>query len=240
MKAKALWSIIYQNEHLIAVNKASGIAVAGDRWTPAKERLDKLLAESLEIAKLFIVHRIDSGTSGVVLFAKDAETHAELCAAFEKREVLKRYIVIVHGNPPWDAVTCELPLVPDATKNHAAVVDKFRGKKALTHFEVLTRANGIAALAARPETGRQHQIRVHCAALGFPVVCDELYGSAKPVYLSRIKPSYRGSRSEERPLLARLGLHAEYLALARLSLEFCAPLPGDIKALMHQIKKCEH
>jgi len=92
----------------------------------------------------------------------------------------------------------------------------------------------LSVLEAFPETGRTHQIRVHAAALGFPVVCDSLYGKDKPVLLSAIKKNWRGDLLEEKPLLARLGLHAAELSLPAQTLR--APLPRDMTALIKQMK----
>ncbi|GMO19719.1 MAG: RNA pseudouridine synthase [Spirochaetaceae bacterium] len=232
---KALWSVIYEDNFIVAVNKTSGIAVSGDRWTPSKQRLDRLLASELG-QKIFLVHRIDSGTSGLVIFAKDEETRKKLCAAFERREVKKRYIAVVKGIPDWRETLCELPLLSEANKNHDTIVERFRGKASSTHFETLTSAGSYTALAAFPKTGRQHQIRVHLAALGHPVVCDKRYGDGKPVYLSSFKRSWRGERACERPLLSRLGLHAESLLVPSMGIELNAALPKDMAALLRQLE----
>jgi len=143
-----------------------------------------------------------------VVFAKNENTHRRLSLAFEGREVKKRYITVVCGRPAWKETACDLPLIPDGNKKHQTIIDKYRGKKSLTRFTVLGNAGGFSVLEAFPETGRTHQIRVHAAALGFPVACDELYGKKTPVLLSDIKKNYRGDLLEEKPLLARLGLHA--------------------------------
>jgi RluA family pseudouridine synthase len=250
MKALPPFTIIYEDETIIAVNKASGISVGGDRWDESKERLDKLVAETAALpaalpadkgmnkpptSKLFTVHRIDRETSGLVVFAKDEAAHRRLSLAFEGRDVKKRYIAIVHGRPSWQETVCDLPLVPNGNKQHHTIIDKYQGKKSLTCFKFLGSAGNLSVLEVFPETGRTHQIRVHAAALGFPVVCDSLYGKDKPVLLSAIKKNWRGDLLEERPLLARLGLHAAELSLPS-SQTLCAPLPRDMTALIKQMK----
>jgi RluA family pseudouridine synthase len=240
-----LFSLVYEDENLAAVDKSSGIAVSPDRWDLSRERLDKLVAEFLGLQKIYTVHRIDRETSGLVVFAKNAETHKALSMAFENREVKKRYIAVVNGRPSWKETVCDLSLVPNGNKRHLTIIDKFRGKKSLTIFRFLGSAGNYSVLEALPETGRIHQIRVHLAALGYPVVCDELYGNAKPVLLSAIKRSWRGDLLEERPLLSRLGLHAAELFIpgytkdgaetAGLCLK--APLPKDMSALINQMEK---
>jgi RluA family pseudouridine synthase len=242
-----LFSVIYEDEHIIAVNKASGIAVGGDRWDESKERLDKLVAAAIQPSlKLFIVQRIDRDTSGLVVFAKNEETHRRLSLAFEGRDVKKRYIAVVHGRPAWKETACDLPLIPNGNKQHMTIVDKYRGKKSLTSFTLLGSAGNYSVLEAFPETGRTHQIRVHAAALGFPVVCDSLYGSGKPVLLSAIKKNWRGNLFEEKPLLDRLGLHAAELSLPAAATSdkektvftMHAPTPRDMSALLKQMEKC--
>lgn len=239
MKKKPAFTIIYEDETIIAVNKAAGISVGGDRWEDSKERLDMLIAGTAE-GRVFTVHRIDRETSGLVVFAKNEKTHRLLSLAFERREVEKRYIAVVHGRPPWGERTCDLPLVPNGNKRHLTIIDKYQGKKSLTRFRLLGSAGNYSVLEARPETGRTHQIRVHAAALGFPIVCDALYGSGKPALLSSFKRNWRGDPLEEKPLLARLGLHAAELALAAPGAErlrLSAPLPRDMAALIRQMEK---
>jgi RluA family pseudouridine synthase len=265
LKKAIPFTVVFENEAFIAVNKASGISVGGDRWDDALERLDRLVAASLPkpaddcYAKIYTVHRIDRDTSGLVIFAKNEETHRLLSLAFEGRQVHKRYIAVVHGRPAWNETACDLPLVPDGNKQHLTIIDKYHGKKSLTRFRVLCGAGNYSVLEALPETGRTHQIRVHAAALGHPIVCDSLYGKGKlracaaPVLLSSFKRGWRGDPLEEKPLLARLGLHAAELRLSAglpviladsgtgiadtEGLSLCAPLPRDMAALIRQMEK---
>ena len=234
---KSLFSLIYEDENIAALNKSSGIAVSPDRWDPSVERLDKLAAESLKIKKVYIVHRIDRDTSGLVIFAKNSETHKTLSAAFEGRLVKKRYIAAIHGRPSWKETDCDLPLIPNGNKQHLTIIDRYRGKKSLTRFRLLGSAGNYSILEAFPETGRTHQIRVHLSALGHPVVCDEFYGKNKPVLLSSLKRRWQGDPLEERPLLSRLGLHAAELFIPEPSLNLKAPLARDMSALVRQMEK---
>ena len=249
MKKGLPFSLVYEDENIAAVNKISGIAVSPDRWDLSLGRLDKITAEFLHIQKIYTVHRIDRDTSGLVVFAKNSETHKTLSAAFEGRKIKKRYIAVVHGRPSWNETTCDLPLVPNGNKLHHTIIDKYRGKKSLTQFRLLGSAGNYSVLEAFPETGRTHQIRVHLAGLGHPVVCDELYGNVKPVLLSAIKRGWRGDPLEERPLLSRLGLHAAELSIPDYAegklgpdengpdLKLQAPLPRDMAALIRQMEK---
>jgi len=237
MKNVSPYTVIFDCEKYIAVNKSSGISIGGDRWDETKERLDKLLENDLKIQKIFTVHRIDKDTSGLVIFAKNKETHRNLSVAFEQRKVQKKYIVIVHGRPSWKETSCDLALVPNGNKKHMTIVDKFRGKESLTHFTCILSAGNYSVLEARPETGRIHQIRVHACEIGHPVVCDEIYGKANPIKLSSFKRGWRGDPVEERPLLSRLGLHAQEIILPDEQ-KFTAPLAKDISSLINQFEKC--
>ena len=257
MKKAAPFLILHEDDNIVAVNKASGIAVCADRWDDSKERLDKVLAAQINRDKVFLVHRIDRDTSGLVVFAKNEETHRKLSAAFETRQIKKRYIAAVHGRPSWKETLCDLPLVPDGNKQHHTIIDKYLGKKSLTHFRLLGSAGNYSIVEAIPETGRTHQIRVHLASLGHSIVCDGLYGNSKPVFLSAIKAGWRGDKEEERPLIDRLGLHAAELIIpdyfnpadnhhpkdSVLNINECdlalkAPLSRDMAALVKQMEKC--
>jgi 23S rRNA pseudouridine1911/1915/1917 synthase len=243
MRRKQNFAVVYEDERIIGVDKASGVAVGADRWDESAERLDSLLG-SLYNSPVFTVHRLDKDTSGIIVFARDSGAHRLLSGAFESRQTEKIYYAVVHGRPGWTETDCDLSLVPDGDRQHRTIIDKYHGKKSLTHFRLLLCAGSYAVVEARPVTGRAHQIRVHLASLGHPVVCDPLYGarsSPKPVCLSAIKKGWRGDPLEEKPLLSRLGLHAARLSLPypdaehRLALE--APLPRDMAALIKQMEK---
>jgi RluA family pseudouridine synthase len=236
MKTPLPYTVIFESGNFIAVNKAAGVSVGGDRWDESKERLDRLIERDLKLPKLFTVHRIDKETSGLVLFAKDRETHRILSVAFEQRQVVKRYTAVVHGRPSWKETSCDLALVPNGNKKHMTIIDKYRGKESVTRFIRIISAGNYSVIEALPQTGRIHQIRVHAAALGHPVVCDSLYGKETPVKLSSFKRGYRGNPSDERPLLSRLGLHAMELTLPGGQV-LAAPLPRDMASLLKQMEK---
>ena len=230
--------ILVENEHFIVINKPAGLLSIPDR--EGKDiSLKKILQE--RYGEIFTVHRIDKGTSGIIVFAKDEETHKHLSQAFEERMVEKYYLGIVNGSVAEKKGTIEAPILPHPGKNGAMVINK-KGKAAITDYEVLEEFGKYSFLQFQIHTGRTHQIRIHMQYIGHPIVCDELYGDPKPILVSSIKRNYNLSKAEEeeRPILNRLGLHAERLKFTdalgnKFNVE--APLPKDMRALLQQLKK---
>lgn len=243
MKRSLHYKILHEDEELVVVDKTAGLAVLADRWDDSADHLDDLLNERFAPARVFVVHRIDRDTSGLVIFAKNAEAHRSLSAAFETRRVGKTYILAVHGIPAWKETVCELLLRMDGDRDHRTVIDKSGGKRAVTAFKVLGAYGHVSIIEAKPETGRTHQIRVHAAAIGHPIVADRLYGDGRPLRLSSFKRGWRGDPWEEKPLIDRLALHAAALDLPPKKaddserLSFVAALPRDMTAVVRQLEK---
>ncbi len=235
--------ILYRDEDLVAVDKPSGYLAVPDRYDPDAPVVVRELEKSE--GTLFIVHRLDKDTSGVILFARNAEAHRSLSEAFETRAIAKTYRAIVRGSPVWDEESCDLPLKPDGDRRHRTIIDGGEGKTSFTRFKVLERFRGsgfsAALIEAHPETGRTHQIRVHLAGMGYPVLCDPLYGSPEPLLLSKVKGKWKGDPFGERPLISRTALHAALIEFKHprtgLPLRIEAPEPKDLRASLAQLRK---
>jgi RluA family pseudouridine synthase len=231
--------LLWVDDSLLAINKPAGLPTLPDGYDPRAPHVKGLLEG--HFSPLWIVHRLDRETSGVLLLARSPDVHRDLSIQFENRTVSKVYHALVMGSPPWDEKRVALPLRPDADRHHRTLVDPHQGKPAVTNLRVLERFRLYALVEARPETGRAHQVRVHLASTGLAVAADGLYGSGAGVYLSQIKPRYKPSRGEERPLLGRLGLHACALKIQHpvtgdlINLE--APYPKDFETTLRNLRK---
>jgi len=229
---------IIENNDWIAFNKPSGLLSIPDR--EGKEiSLKKMLIE--KFGNIFTVHRLDKGTSGVIVFAKNEVAHKHLSMQFENRETRKIYQGIVIGSPQNKKGTLEAPIMEHPVKKGTMVINR-NGKEALTEYEVLEDFKIYSFLQFQIHTGRTHQIRIHAKEMGNPIVCDDLYGDGKPVLLSSIKKKFNLAKKEdeEKPIMGRMALHALSLKFNNIngeSIELEAPLPKDMKAFLQQLKK---
>jgi 23S rRNA pseudouridine955/2504/2580 synthase/23S rRNA pseudouridine1911/1915/1917 synthase len=230
--------ILFENEDFIVLNKPAGLLSVPDRKQSSPSLKDLLIER---YGQIFTVHRLDRGTSGVIVFAKNARTHRYLSGIFEKREVKKIYLGLVTGSLPDPSGLIEEPIAEHPAKDGSMTVHR-RGRPAVTGYEVLEDFGRYSLLKFDLFTGRTHQIRVHMKNLGHPIVCDELYGDGKPILVSSLKKKYKLSKSEaeERPILGRPGLHAARLSFADengTALDFEVEMPKDMRALLSQLKK---
>ncbi|MBL0333004.1 MAG: RluA family pseudouridine synthase [Chlorobiota bacterium] len=232
------YKVLFQDDNIVVFDKSSGIAVIPERYDIGNSL--KELAE-FEIGKLLTVHRIDKETSGIVLFAKNAESHRNLNIQFEKRECEKIYIAVLEGELPEDEMKIDIPIGTDPS-DPTIMRPSARGKECVTIFKVINRFKGYTLVSANLLTGRQHQIRVHARAIGFPLLVDSIYGNRSNFLLSTLKRGFRtGKYSEESPIISRLTLHAQKLSInhpiTNERITFESELPRDLKALIQQLSK---
>jgi 23S rRNA pseudouridine1911/1915/1917 synthase len=226
-------AIVFEDDHLLVVDKPAGMVVH-----PAAGNFDGTLVNALlhhcagrlsgigGVARPGIVHRIDKDTSGLLVVAKTDVAHEGLAAQFAKHSVDRRYLAIVAGLPNPLSGSVDAPLArSSANRKKMAVTREGRGKRAVTHYRIVTPLKGAALVECRLETGRTHQVRVHMASIGHPLLGDQVYG----------RP-----RQGHGELLKRLGFQRQALHAAELGfvhpvskekLSFKSALPSDIQEL---------
>ncbi|MFN7181151.1 MAG: RluA family pseudouridine synthase [Planctomycetota bacterium] len=251
--------IIYEDECLLAVNKEPGIVShpAGRyrentliqgvyNYFEEKGVLDKLITP---IFKPTLIHRLDKDTSGVILIAKTLECYYALQKQFMQRVIYKEYWAIVEGDVKFDSDLIEKKI--DKSKTHFAKMTAGNyGKESQTIYKVQERFKNFTLVSAIPRTGRTHQIRVHLASIGYPVLCDSVYGRRKMLYEWQLKNFGREKSSSanlscqyfnQPPLIARQALHAKKIEFKHplTSNPICldAQLPVDFKQTLECLRK---
>ncbi len=165
--------ILYEDEELIALNKPSGLLSIEDGYDIKKINLRSVLRKSY--GAIWAVHRLDKDTSGVIIFAKNEDSHRNLNSSFSNRETIKNYRGIINGLPIWESYEISLPLKINGDRKHRTVIDLNNGKPAFTQFNKLNSQGDYSYLDIYPRTGLTHQIRAHLSAIGFPILGDYLY-----------------------------------------------------------------
>jgi len=216
--------IIHSDEHILVVNKPAGLAVLPEGWDPQAPYLERIL--EAEAGRVWVVHRLDKSTSGVMIFARTAEAHRALNIEFDKHETEKHYHAITVGVPPWGERTARHPLRINVGHRHRTMVDHRNGQPSETHFRVLERYSANALLEASPMTGRTHQIRVHAYASGYPLLGDVLYSA----------PASN--------IIGRPALHAHNLTITHPQsgerLTFRASYPDDFRSALQYLTQTGH
>ncbi len=234
-------TLIYQDTHLLVVNKPAGLLVIPDGYDPSIPYLVNTLKNSF--GALWVVHRLDRETSGVILFARTPEAHRHLNRQFEKHEVRKVYHTLVSGNPSWQEKTVQLPLLPDGDRKHRTVVHPQKGKAAKTSFRVLEHFAEAALIEAIPFSGRRHQIRAHLAAMGFPILGDPLYShiESRARKTKQAPQPIRAPRADLSHLINRLALHAWQISLEHPALlqrvTYQAGYPEDFRCAIEALRR---
>ena len=232
--------IIYQDEDIVIVNKPPDFLSIPDRFSRQKPNLVAFLQQTFE--KVYVVHRLDKETSGIICFALNEAAHRNLSQQFENRTVEKIYLALVKG-----IVHNEKGIIDKPIAKHRSIEGKMaisaKGKPSVTHYKVAERFRDYTLLEVEIKTGRMHQIRVHLQSESFPLAVDELYGGDTGFMLSSVKrQGYQiGKNEEEKPLMSRCTLHAFRLSLNHPSthrrISFEAELPKDFKAVINQLRK---
>ena len=222
-------NILYEDDDLLVIDKPAGLTVHPAPGHPAHTLVNAILSHLSSLPdtgdwqRPGIVHRLDRDTSGVMIVAKNSTAHSNLTDQFKTRSVVKTYQVLVKGHlTPEDGII-EAPVGRDPRhRQRMAVVAESRGREARTEYHVVDYIGDYTLLKVRPETGRTHQIRVHLAAIGYPVLGDKVYGVKSP-HLSRqfVHASLLGFK---------LPSTGEYI-------EFTSPLPADLEQALKDIAK---
>ncbi len=236
--------ILYEDPHLVAIDKAPGVVVhpAKGHWsgtlTAGLAYHFSQLSEVGGPTRPGIVHRLDRDTSGVIVVAKTDTVHHHLACQFKDRTVEKEYLAIVCRVPELDQDLIDHPIGrhPRDREKMALVAGQPTSRAAQTRYAVRERFDGFALVAAFPKTGRTHQIRLHLASIGCPVLCDRLYGGRAELSVEELHAHQAGPTV----ILKRQALHAHRLRLTHPisgeRLELVAPLPEDFELVLTQLR----
>jgi 23S rRNA pseudouridine1911/1915/1917 synthase len=223
--APARFSIVHRDDHLLVIDKGAGLVVHPGRGHH-EGTLSQLLAAELaggDPERAGIVHRLDRDTSGLMVVARDEETHRRLQSAIAEREVEREYLALVEGRPPARTGTIDAPVGRDPRVRTRMAVGGAGAREARTHFTLERSLPKASLLSLLLETGRTHQIRVHLQAIGHPVCGDPEYGTA-------------GLYGLERQFLHATRLAFEH-PISGEALEFTAPLPTDLQAALERAER---
>lgn len=239
MKSQKEFKIIFEDDYLIVINKAPMVLTIPDRWNTKLTSVYKLLKE--KYGEIFIVHRLDRDTSGIMVFAKDAETHRYLSMLFENQQIEKIYHAIVEGQFSEDPIEIDIPISPDPSTKGKSIASA-RGKASLTKVKLISNFKKSALVMCKLITGRHHQIRVHLAAIGNPLLVDSIYGNNTEFFVSSVKKKFNLKKhTDEKAMLSRNSLHAYSLKFihpqTQKEVEFEAEYPKDFSATIQVLEK---
>ncbi|NJD60741.1 MAG: RluA family pseudouridine synthase [Anaerolineae bacterium] len=230
--------VLFCDEALLVIYKPAGLSTLPDGYDPSLPHIRALLES--QYGRLWIVHRLDKETSGVLCLARSADAHRSLNTQFEQRLVSKIYHALVAGTPVWQEKTVDLPLRINADRRHRTVVDPQNGLLASTSFTVLERLGSYSLLQAIPATGRTHQIRAHLAALGLVIVGDRLYARKSPAREAGGEPVSQLPTDAFIDQVGSMLLQALSLEIThpiiRQRIKFTAPYTDKMIAILQQLR----
>ncbi len=239
--------VIHDDDSVLVVDKPAGLVSHPSPGHQSGTLVNALLWHGGALSALSgddrpgLVHRLDRETSGVMVIARTDAAHRALCHQFKQRETEKEYVALTEGAPARDEGEVDAPIARHPhDRQRFAVLEG--GRASQTRFSVVERFHGgaFALVRLRPRTGRTHQIRVHLAHLGAPVLCDGLYGRRSIVYAHELAGGRGRRRRGERPALARHALHAARLGFTHpgtgARVEYEAPLPADMEAALEALR----
>ena len=242
--------ILYEDEYLAVINKPADMVVHPSRghWegtlvSALAFHFGNRLSSVRGSVRPGVVHRLDRDTTGAILIAKDDAIHGKLAMLFEKRQIQKEYLTIVLGKPYLDRDMIDAPIGLHPKKRETMRIvsaEALEAKPAQTFYEVVKRYDKWGVVRCFPKTGRTHQIRVHLAHIGHPVLCDKNYGGGKRVTQEQLSGKVPFSLSDENTegtvLLCRQALHAHRLSFIHPAteqpLDITAPIPTDMQSVL--------
>lgn len=234
------YELIHEDEHILIVSKPAGLLTIPDRAGSPDNLVNAL---ERQYGKVFIVHRLDRETSGILCFARNEAAHRHLSLQFEHHTSDKFYYALLDGILHHDEGEIDKPI-----GEHPGISGKMAilhtGKPSLTFYRAIERFKHFTLAEALLKTGRTHQIRLHFQSIGYPLAVDAVYGRRSALFLSEIKgKAYRSGKysDDERPMMERTSLHAHRLRIDHPTTgertEFQAELPKDFTAVLNQLRK---
>jgi RluA family pseudouridine synthase len=227
--------VLHIDQDMIVINKPAGLLSIQDGYNADLPHVRSLLEQNF--GRLYIIHRLDKDTSGVMILARNRETHKILNTEFDERKTSKEYLALVIGQPDWEEITIDSPLTVDGDRAHRTRVLANKGKPAKTLVQVLDRWEKISQVAVFPKTGYTHQIRAHLSSIGFPILFDTLYllpeqgADAKKLEAELVVV----------PENKRLMLHAINITIvhpgSNIMVTYSAPMANDMADIIAKLKK---
>lgn len=227
--------IIFVDDAILVINKPAGFLSIPDGYHPEYPHLRSILESTF--GRLYIVHRLDKDTSGVMVLARTPDAHRSLNLQFDRRTTHKEYQALIHGSPVWDDLRVDSPLTVNGDRSHRTRVIPGKGKSASTDFHVSLHWLEASLVTAIPHTGYTHQIRSHLSSIGYPILFDSLYTS--PGLRDKAVAFYDSMGFS--PDVFRPMLHAFRISFSHPSsgndVDFTSPLPDDFQQVLSRLNK---